>query len=663
MFAAPSARAGVGFQPVSPDELKMTGEPQAPGAHAIILYRQVDRDDNIKTPHEDIYFRIKVLSEEGRKYANVEIPFSKGSEEIVSIHARTIRPDGSIADLGSKPFDKELVSGKMRGREMTYLAKSFALSDVQVGSVIEYYYTKDFYEQGSRGTRFTYFNLYGSEWILSNELFTKKVRFSLKPYLGEVDSGVYHSRFSIRWVDSLPTGVAQPQAGPDNIVRLEANNIPPFQKEDFMPPVNELTYRVNFVYEAAANPKDQASYWKDFGKQKNGQLESFVGKRGAMEQAVSQIVSPNDAPEAKLRKLYDRVQQLRNTTYEPQKTEQEQKRANEKSNENVNAEDVWKRGYGNRVELTWLFLGLARAAGFEAYGCWVSDRRISFFSPVTMEGRKLDANVALVKWNGKDLYLDPGGAFSPFGLLTWSETSVQGLLLDKDGGTWIRTSLPKAAESRVERTGKLKLSDTGDLEGKLTVTYVGLEAMYRRQEERNADAVARKKFLEDHVASQMALASQVELTNQPDWAGSETPLVAEFNLKIPGWASNAGKRTVIPAAIFTAAEKGMFEHTNRVNPVYFEYTYQKLDDLTVELPPGWQVASVPAPQDQDVKAAAYGLKVESSPGTLRLTRKLSIDMMSLKVDLYPALRAFFEVVRNGDAEQVVLRPGEIHASN
>src|ERR1022692_2182208 len=307
---APIASAGVGFQPVSPEELKMTSEPQAPGAHAVILYRQVDRDDNIKTPHEDIYFRIKVLSEEGRKYANVEIPFSKGSEEIVSIHARTIRPDGSIADLGSKPFDKELVSGKMRGREMTYLAKSFALSDVQVGSVIEYYYTKDFYEQGSRGTRFTYFNLYGSEWILSNELFTKKVRFSLKPYLGEVDSGVYHSRFSIRWVDSLPTGV-----------------------------------------------------------------------------------SPNDAPEAKLRKLYDRVQQLRNTTYEPQKTEQEQKRANEKSNENVNAEDVWKRGYGNRVELTWLFLGLARAAGFEAYGCWVSDRRISFFSPVTMEGRKLDANV------------------------------------------------------------------------------------------------------------------------------------------------------------------------------------------------------------------------------------------------------------------------------
>ncbi len=65
------------FQPVSPDELKMTSEPLAPGAPAIILYRQVDRDDNIHTPHEDNYFRIKILTEEGRKHADVEIPFLK----------------------------------------------------------------------------------------------------------------------------------------------------------------------------------------------------------------------------------------------------------------------------------------------------------------------------------------------------------------------------------------------------------------------------------------------------------------------------------------------------------------------------------------------------------------------------------------------------------
>ena len=83
------------FSRFQPEELKMTSEPLAPGAPAIILYRQVDRDDNGQTTHEDNYFRIKVLTEEGRKYANVEIPFVKGWYDISKVRARTIRPDGS----------------------------------------------------------------------------------------------------------------------------------------------------------------------------------------------------------------------------------------------------------------------------------------------------------------------------------------------------------------------------------------------------------------------------------------------------------------------------------------------------------------------------------------------------------------------------------------
>src|SRR4029077_4240684 len=53
----------ISFQPVSPEELKMTTEPKAPGAPAIILFREVDRDDRGNTAHEDVYFRIKILTE------------------------------------------------------------------------------------------------------------------------------------------------------------------------------------------------------------------------------------------------------------------------------------------------------------------------------------------------------------------------------------------------------------------------------------------------------------------------------------------------------------------------------------------------------------------------------------------------------------------------
>jgi hypothetical protein len=631
----------VGFQPVSQEELKMTSEPMAPGAPAIILYRQVDRDDNIYHPHQDNYFRIKILTEEGRKYGNVEIAFVKGRQDVVGLKARTIRPDGSTAEFTGQPFEKELV----KGRGIKFLAKTFTLPDVQVGSIIEYSYTIDFAE----------YMLFDSHWILSEDLFTKKARFSLKPCQGN------RKPLSLRWTwHSLPPGAA-PMQGDDHIIRMEADNIPAFQTEDYMPPPNELKSRVDFIYEEGIGEKDQESYWKRVGKQRNEQLENFIGKQKAMQQAVTQIVSPNDSQEVKLRKIYDRVQQIRNTSYERRKTAQEEKREKEKPAENV--EEVWQRGYGNGVQLTWLFLALARAAGFEAYGCWVSGRREYFFSPITMESAKLNSNLALVKLDGKDLFFDPGGEFTPYGMLPWMETGVTGLRLDKDGGTWIKTLLPQASESRIERVGKLKLSDTGDLEGKLTVTYIGLEALYHRMDERHADEVARKKYLEERVTSQIGVAAEAELTNQPDWNGSETPLVAEFNLKIPGWTSNAGKRVVIPAAVFTAGEKGLFEHANRTNHIYFEYPYQKTDDLTIELPPGWSVNSLPPPQDQDKNVVAYTLKVDQAPGTLRLTRKLSINVLLLEQKYYTALRNFFEVVRTSDGEQIIVQPGEVHASN
>lgn len=68
----------------------MTREPKVPSAAAIILFREVDRDDRTfesrqrsgpwfvaNAAHEDVYFRVKIFTEEGRKYANIEIPYRR----------------------------------------------------------------------------------------------------------------------------------------------------------------------------------------------------------------------------------------------------------------------------------------------------------------------------------------------------------------------------------------------------------------------------------------------------------------------------------------------------------------------------------------------------------------------------------------------------------
>lgn len=616
------------WEPIAPEELRMTSEPLAPGASAIYLYRQVDRND--RTFREYDYSRIKILTEEGRKYGNIEIPFVKRSGDIRSIRARIIRPEGTVLDFDGKVYEKTIL--KARGTKI--LAKTFTLPEVQVGSIIEYRFERE-------EPAYTF----NSRWILSEQLFTKHARFSLK------ESDRLGLQWS--WPRGLPPGTEGPEEEKDTI-RLEIHNVPAFEVEDYMPPQNEMRYRVDFIYSTHVS-KNPDVFWKLEGATRYAGIENFVDRPKAMEAANAQIFSPNDAPEMKLRKIYARTQQIRNLSVEERKTVEEQKR--EKREPNRNIEDVWKHGYGNGPEITWLFLGLARAAGFEAYPVLAPSRSEYFFDPKLMNAYELNRNAVLVKVDGKDIYFAPGAEFTPYGVLPWEETGVPALCLDKNRAAWAKTSMPGAQDSRIDRKASLRLiAETGDLEGDMKVTFTGLQAQWIRMSEHNEDDAARKKFLEEEIKETIPAEAEVDLTNHPDWNASSPTLVAEFQLKIHGWTSAAGRRQLVAVGLFGKEEKHLFEHAARVNPIYFHFPFQRLDDVTIELPAGWQTDSIPSALNLGGKVVNYTLAADNKTNTAHWTRQLTVDVLIMSPKYYGSLREFYEKVRSDDEQQIVVSP-------
>jgi Domain of Unknown Function with PDB structure (DUF3857) len=619
--------AAENWLPLSQDDMKMISEPNAPQAPAIYLYRQVDRSD--ASFHETYYERLKILTDEGRKYADIEIPYEKGSEYISDIAARTILPDGTVIPFNGTIYDKLIVSA----RDKKLMTKTFTLPSAGVGSIIEVKYDK----------RLPYGWVYDSHWILSRELYTREAKFSLEP----------NEEFPMRW--SWPRGI--PGGGVPKKergkIRLEVHDVPAFATEEFMPPENELKYRVDFVYSAdtSDNEKDPKAFWKRFGRREFTQVERFIDYKKALQQAVAQTVQPGDSDDAKLRKLYARAQQIHNTSYDPEKTEEEQKR--EKQKEAKDVSDVLASGRGNGLQVTWLFLGLARTAGFQADPVLLSTRDRYFFNPGLMNPTLLNSNLVIVKVDGKDLYLDPGIPFTPFGLLPWSETGVTGLRLDKEGGTFVTVPVPGPEDSRIERKAVFNF-DRGSLQGTVTVTYTGLEASWRRLTERDEDDTDRRTFLKNDVERFIPTGIEAKLTNQPDWSGSDTPLVAEFDLTVPGWAQLAGKRAVFPSGLFGAAEKHTFEHVARTQPLCFDFPYRLADDVTITLPDGWKVESIPKPKGLDLKGMLYYASAEQQGQTLHLRRRIDLGVVLVAVQAYPTIRNFYQTVRSGDDEQIVM---------
>ena len=380
-------------------------------------------------------------------------------------------------------------------------------------------------------------------------------------------------------------------------------------------------------------------------------LQRFINAGRVFEREVARLVQPGDSVDTKARKLYARAQQIRNLSFERQATEQESERL--ELAENHDAEDVLEHGYADAEEITWLMYGLLRAAKLDASLVLVSTRDDYFFDPRMMNARQLNTSVVLVNLDKGPTFLDPGLPFMPFGYLPWNETGVKGLRLGNDGGQWVTTTVPNAAESRVERKVTMKLAPSGTLEGKVIVNYTGLEASWRRINQRNEDATERRKFLERDVEAGVPTGIDVKLTNSPDWSGSDTPLIAEFDLRVPGWAAAAGKRLLMPVGLFGGGEKHMFEHSARVHPLYFTFPYQHTDEIAIELPQGWQVSSLPK-SHADLKITSYSSSAQAEAGTLRIKRELTLDTILVQKKFYPQVREFYQAVRAGDEEQIVI---------
>ncbi len=638
LLVHPSARAQGGWQPIDPADLAMKDEPMAPGAPAIYLYREVKGDDLLG--YADYYYRIKILTEAGKDLGNVVIEYARNyGMSVSSIQGRTIHPDGTIIPWEGKALDQVLE----HAHHVKYFAKTFALPDVQVGSIIEYRYRL--------GWDNNY--LFRTTWYVTEDLFTRQLHCTLQPNYKP------YNPYDLFWQTQRIPFNRTPQQTPDGVFHFDAQNMPGIQKEEFMPPESAIEGRVDLYY-TESGTADPTKYWRKVGKDRDAEIEKFVGHYRSIEEEAGRVVQSNDSPETKLRKLYARAEQLRYLSYEPTKTSAELKQENLKDNKNV--EDVLKNGYASGNDIDWFFLALARAAGFQASPVMVSSRASYFFSSSILDRRQLDGEVVAVNLNGQDIFLDPASKYCPFGLLPWPETGVQGIKLDKDGGAFVTTTQPKSSDALIERTATLHMGDDGWLEGTFAVSFHGQEALSRRQEAGNNDDVTRKKDLTDAVTKWLPAGATLELTNQPDWAGSETPLRAEFKVRTRPVGSTAGHRLLMSESLLDNPVAVRFEHPSRTNPVYFDYPMEFTDDINLSLALVLKASEIPAPIHKVTSYGEYDLSCEQVPGALHFHRRMTLAGFYYDASYYTDLRAYFDQARSNDGQQIILETGGTHAS-
>ena len=633
--------------PLTAEDLSLKDIPTAPGAPAAILYYAVETDNTKSSETRSV--RLKILGEQGRERANVEIPYSGKEVQVDSIRARTIDPQGKPTEFSDQIFDREIIKAK----KFRYSAKVFALPNVQIGTIIEYSYRLQFKqkipdafkhpEQYLVTASFTY---PAASWPVQQDLFVRHAHFVLH----KAGARVLQHNLGFSGVEFTEKS--------KGILQLDFDNIPAFEEEEYSPPQESFMARVDLYY--AVGFFGPSGFWLDCSKRWAKDLESFLKKSKAVDREAARLVSPGDSDEAKLKKLYARVQQIRAVSYEAAKTDKERKQEN--LNENKNVEDVLNRGYGYGNQINFLFVALARAAGFEAYPFMVTSRKTSVFLEDWPNESQLTAMVVQVRTKNGFLYLDPATKFCPFGLLPWDEADSGGIRIDAVYPARGTTPLLKSADAITTRNAEFRLKEDGALQGKVEVVYAGQEALLMRLEAVEQDDAARRKALEDSLKKSLPPEATANLLAMEGWQDSESPLKASFEVEIPNFASRLGRRLVLPLGVFHTNQRNPFVTKKRTNPIDFSYPQEDREEVRIELPDGMQLESSPVSNTSDQKAAYYEFSVSSEGKTLRLSRTMRFSDYLFSQQNYVPIQVFYNRVFAGDSQQITLIPRTEKAS-
>lgn len=607
------------FRPATPAELAMKSVEAMPGAPAVVLdWIRVDDDTN-STSSE--YHRIKVFNEEGKRYADVEVPYAAGypvNGRVTDISARTIQPDGKIVPFDGKVYDKVLYkSGGLRLR-----AKTFSLAGVQPGSILEYRFQR----------RWSDLLLLNTTWAMQRDVPVLHTKMTLKPYNSQGEYGTFFTYFN------LPPGKVPARI--NNVYELELENVPALISEDLAPPEEHLTTRVNFYYTTSRIKPDQ--FWTETSKKWTKETEDFIGKHAGLKSVADSLAGKTPLETAQ--NIYAKAQSFKNLSFEDEPKEKDKR----------NASDVVAKSEGYRSEINRAFVAMARAAGLEANVIRVAPRDERFFAQQIPDAEQMSGEIASVTIDGKPVYVDPGTPTAPFGLVSWEKSSVPGFRLVKGQPAELMVVAEQRADDAVlHRAADLKLNED-ELEGTITVTYRGQEALRARLRSWGEDDAARSKAFEDETKAWFPDGATVKLTELKGATTHAEPVVAKYEVSLPGFVSAAGSRTVLPMSVFASSAKNPFAPATRTHAIYYPFPHQEEDEVKLTLPESMAAAAVPPPVTIDAGAVTYSNEMRSTGREITFKRKMAVATMLIDSKHYGALRTFYSTVATADQKPLVL---------
>lgn len=585
----------------------------------------------------EYHVKIKILSKEGLKHSNFEIPLYKRdgrSEKWIRIDGRTYNLNNqSLAyeNLDSKSVFKQTVS------EYVDLMK-FTLPAVRVGSVIDVKYVIE-----------SPFIFNFREWDFQSELpkvqseFWAKIpanynyNIALKGYLTltEKEGTLVKDCFN-------PGGGLSADC---SFYKFNMINIPAFKEEDFMTSKENLLSRISFelieIKDFNGRTFKYTKEWKDVEAElrTNQDFGLQIKKaKNLFDDKLPEILKGKIDQKTQAQAIYNFVSNLFqwNSSY------------------GKYAEKGIRKAYatktGNIADINLTLIAMLQEAGFDANPVLLSTRDHGFpikLYPVLSSFNYVVAHVII---DNHVYLLDASESDLPFGYLPERCLNGEGRLISKENADWV--SLSPKSKRKKQTLLSLKLDSLGNLVGTLEIRSFHYEAISQRR------TIAKYSDRGDYLQVLGKKWPDISINNYQleNFESLEKPLIEKMNLEFR-FESLDPKSIFVNLGFLSIWKENPLKSANRLYPVDFGIPIEFLNFVSIQYPESYFLEEKP----KDVVIALpdgggkYTSSINNLSGKLSIVNSLHINKAEYSSLEYHGLRELFHRVIVSQSEMIVLK--------
>lgn len=623
-----SINFGQEFGEVSEEELKLNECLQEPDADVIILFDKckvrITNNFDLET-----YFhkRIKILTEEGKEYANVKIRYWH-EDDVNRLDAICYSQNGEEYELDSDNIYEE------EGEK--YYTISFAIPRVEVGSVIEYKYklTSDYI------TRL-------EPWVFQDENFTKLSELTV-----QIPHGFRYSKISLNTeyydfeekIESV-LNVDDPSKKVKQYTWI-GRNLKGIKDEPFVDNLNDKYAKSYFILTSFRDRYQNITFaktWDDVAERISKKYNDYIEQDDFTETKAKAITEGETDKLSIAKIIYDFVKsEIKLTKHKTLYGE-----------EFKDPEKVLETKSGSSSDKNMLLINMLTCVGLDAKPILISTKKNGKVMPDFTESWQFNRLICKLKIDKKEYFLNAAYKANPFGYLTPSTDVGLGLLVNDDKGAIISLK-PNKSLNKVGYITECEIHNNTDLKANTVIKYKGYSALIERinlKDEIESDIRKNIENLLENIYANI----EIDTFYYDNIENYDEVLTLNIQYSIPDFIEEADDLSYIHVPLFSAISENPFKSEKRLYSVDFSYDEMVIEDVKLNMPEDYSVLELPEYTKLRVSDYTFSKSFFANKEYIKCTRIKNLRTRKIHQKFYKNIKKMYEGIVSSDEQQIVLK--------